>query len=122
MTIREAITQVDDRKVNTYTQKDKIGWISRLDHRVKTLIIDTHVGAQTVKFTGYDENTNLDTELLVPAPFDEIYLRWLEAQIDYHDQQEERYNNAIDTFNALWSEFNNDYNRKHMHLGQNLRF
>ena len=122
MNIRDVLTQVDSSLGNTYTQKEKIGWLSQLDQRVKTLIIDTHEGAENVTFNGYREDTDPDTALLVPAPFDEMYLRWLEAQIYYRDHEEERYNNAIDMFNVLWAEFRNYYNRKHMPLGHRLKF
>lgn len=122
MTIRDVLTQVDSNLGNTYEQKEKIGWLSLLDQRVKTLIIDTHEGGETIIFSGYDENTDLDTTLLVPAPFDEMYLRWLEAQIHYRDHEEGRYNNAMDTFNTLWAEFRNYYNRQHMPLGHRLKF
>lgn len=122
MKIREAISQVDANVGNTYTQKEKISWLSTLDQRVKALIVDTHEGAEDVIFHGYKENTDPDTELLVPAPFDEIYLRYLEAQIHYRNQEEDRCNNATDAYNVLWAEFRNYYNRQHMPKGTRLRF
>ena len=122
MTIRDVITQVNSSLGNTYGQKEKIGWLSTLDQRVKALIIDTHEGAENITFNGYSEDTDPDTALLVPAPFDEMYLRWLEAQIHYRDHEEDRYNNAMDTFNVLWVEFRNYYNRLHMPLGHRLKF
>ena len=122
MTIREAISQVDANAGNTYTQKEKIGWLSSLDQRVKAKIIDTHEGAEDVIFQGYSENTDPDTVLLVPAPFDDIYLRYLEAQIHYRNQEEDRCNNATDACHALWAEFRNYYNRQHMPKGTRLKF
>lgn len=122
MNIREAIEQVDRNLTNVYTQKEKIGWLSQLDARVKAKIVDTHEGGEKVFFDGYDEKTDLDTELLIYAPFDEMYLRWLEAKIHYANQEEGRYNNAIDIFEALFAEFRNDYNRKHMPIGCRLKF
>lgn len=122
MRIREAIDQVVSRLGNAYDQKDMISWLDRLDRRVKTLIIDTHEGADAVVFSGYDEQTDPDTVLLVAAPFDEMYLRYLEAQIYYADNEIERYNNAIDIFNTVWEEFGNWYNREHMPLGCSWKF
>ena len=122
MKLREAIEQVDRNLVNVCTQKDKIAWLSQLDSRVKAKIIDTHEGEEKVVFDGYDEKTDPDTELLVYAPFDEMYLRWLEARIHYANQEESRYNNAIATFEVLWMEFRNDYNRRHMPIGHRLKF
>ena len=122
MTIIEAITRVDALKHNTYTQTDKIQWLSRLDWMVKKHIIDTHEGADQVTFTGYDNNTDLQTELLVPAPYDEVYLRWMEAQIDYHNGEYGKYNNAVDMFTTSYEAYQNYYNRNHMPIGKSMKY
>lgn len=122
MTIIEAITQIDSLKHNTYSQENKVQWLSRLDSMVKRLVIDTHEGSDDVIFTGYGDNTDLHTELLVQAPFDEIYLRWLEAQIDYTNGEYGKYNNAIMMFNTSWKEYQDYYNRNHMPKGSRIRF
>ena len=114
MKIIEAISQIDDLKHNTYSEADKIGWLSRLDSMVKRLIIDTHEGGDKVTFTGYDDSTDLETELLVPAPFDEVYLRWLEAQIDYTNGEYDKYNNAILMYQTSYDGYANHYRRTHM--------
>ena len=41
MTIIEAITYADEIKPNSYTQSDKIKWLSQVDGTVKKEIIDT---------------------------------------------------------------------------------
>ena len=122
MKIIEAITRLDALKFNTYTQSDKVDWLSRLDSMVKNQIIDTHEGAEAVTFTGYDDNTSLDTELLVPAPYDEVYLRWLEAQIDYHNGEYDKYNNAIIMFNTAFEAYQSYYNRMHKPVSHGRRF
>ena len=122
MTIIEAITRVDALKHNTYTQTDKIQWLSRLDWMVKKHIIDTHEGADQVTFVGYDNNTDLQTELLVPAPYDEVYLRWMEAQIDYHNGEYGKYNNAVDMFTTSYEAYQNYYNRNHMPIGKSMKY
>ena len=55
MTIIEAINRVDSVKPNTYSQQDKVHWLSNLDGVVKREIIDTHEGGEDVKFEGYNE-------------------------------------------------------------------
>ena len=122
MTILEAITKIDTLKYNTYTNEDKVDWLSRLDAMIKRLIIDTHEGGETVKFDGYTEMTDVDTVLLVPAPFDEVYLRWMEAQIDYHNGEYDKYNNAIIMYNTAFEAYANFYNRLHMPKGRGSRF
>lgn len=122
MKIIEAITRLNSLKFNTYTQEDKVEWLSRLDSMVKKNIIDTHEGAEGVIFSGYDENTNLQTELLVPVPYDEMYLRWLEAQIDYHNGEYDKYNNAIIMFNTAFEAYQAFYTRNHLPLIRGRRF
>lgn len=122
MKIIEAISMIDGLKHNTYTQGEKIAWLSRLDSMVKRLIIDTHEGGEDITFTGYDENTDIYTELLVPAPFDEMYLRWLEAQIDYANGEYDKYNNSILMYQTAYDGYANYYNRNHMPKGNKIRY
>ena len=52
MTIRDAISKVDALKPNTYKEEDKVRWLSTLDTRVKTQIIDAHECSDPVFFYG----------------------------------------------------------------------
>ena len=122
MKIIEAIDQIDSLKHNTYSRRDKILWLSRLDSMVKRLIIDTHEGGEDVVFEGYTDTTDPETELLVPAPFDEIYLRWLEAQIDYANGEYGKYNNSILMYQASYDGYANYYNRNHMPKGKTIKY
>ena len=121
MTLIEAISKIDNLKHNTYTHEDKVGWLSRLDGMVKTEILDTHEGGETA-FQGYDTDSDVETVLLVPAPYDEVYLRWLEAQIDYAGGEYNRFNNSMDMFQAAYQSYSNFDNRTHMPKGQGFRF
>ena len=122
MTIAEAINKVDALIPNTYAPEDKIQWLSALDSRLKTQIIDTHQQTDPVYFYGYSGMMDLETELLVKEPYDEMYLRWLEAQIHYHNSEDERYNNAIILFNNAYEGYKKHYTRTHMPLSQGKRF
>jgi hypothetical protein len=117
MTIMEAISQTDALKQNTYSNSHKVAWLSKVDGMVKRLIIDTHEGGEGVIFTGYTDDTPMDTELLVPAPFDTLYQRWLEAQIDLANAENEQYNASISLFTTEYHAFEDDYHRKHMPIG-----
>jgi hypothetical protein len=120
MTIMGAINHVDAVKPNGYSQVEKIKWLSTLDGRVKTEIIDTHDGAEGVIFKGYDETTALTQELLIPHPYDEVYIRWLEAQIDYANGEYGKYNNSITMYNTALSAFERYYNRTHKPISKDF--
>lgn len=116
MTIIEAINQVDGLKHNTYSQHDKVVWLSRLDGRIQRQIIDTHENPDGF-YMGYDDETDVQTVLLAPPPYDEMYLRWLEAMIDYANGEYGKYNNSMLMFQTIYDDFSNDYNRNHMPKG-----
>ena len=122
MTISEALHRADELKPNTYTDLDKIRWLSTLDGFIKTKIIDTHEGGEDVTFNGYEVDTDLSTELLVPAPYDHIYIHWLEAMIDYANDEYDRYQNTMEMYNSAWNAFENYYNRTHMPKGKKFKF
>lgn len=122
MTIMEAIYQVDAVKPNSYSQVEKIKWLSTLDGVIKREIIDTHEGGEDVVFNGYNENTELTTNLLVPAPYDIVYIRWLEAQIDYATGEYGKYNNSMTAYNDAYTMFTRYYNRNNMPKGKKFKF
>lgn len=122
MTIMDAINRIDTLKPNRYEQSEKIKWLSTLDDRIMNDIILTHEGSEAVSYHGYTDETALTTELLVPTPHDEMYLYWLEAQVDYWNGDFPRYNNSMSMFYTAYKDFANKYNRTHMPKGKKFRF
>lgn len=122
MTIMDAIYRIDELKPNRYSQSEKIKWLSTLDGLIKSEIIDTHEGGEGIVFSGYDENTDISTVLLVPAPHDHIYIHWLEARIDYSNGEYGKYNNSHVAYNDAYSMFQKYYNRTHMPISKGKRF
>lgn len=122
MTLIEAISRIDILKPNGYSQSEKVKWLSVLDGIINSEIINTHEGAEKVTFNGYDDSTSLTTELLVPSPYDIIYFRWLETQIDYANGEYAKYNNGVQAYNDAYTAFERHYNRTHMPLGKKFKF
>ena len=79
MTIIEAIEALDSAKNNAYTRAEKISWLDRLDRQVK-LFMDGYENSPA--FAGYTLDTDPATVLLIPAPFDEAYLRYGNLFVD----------------------------------------
>ena len=121
MTILSAINHLDKVKPNTYSQPEKIMWLSALDGIVKTEMIDTHEGGEQITFNEYDENTPLTTKLLIPAPYDEIYIFWLAAKIDYWNGEYGKYNNEIAMFNTAYSNYIKYYHKNHKPIKKKFR-
>lgn len=121
MKIIEAINRIDSLKHNTYTQGEKVEWLSEVDWDVAKNVIATHEGDES-NFSGYEDSTDLQTELLIPAPYDKAYLLWMEAQIHYYNGEYDKYNNALEMFYEAFDGFKNYYNRTHMPKGKKFKF
>lgn len=121
MKISEAINRIDTLKFNTYTQSEKVAWLSTIDGTIKREVIDTHEGGEDIVFEGYTDDTPLETELLAPAPYDDLYIKWLEAQIDYANAEYGKYNNSKMAFNTAYTAYESWYNRNHMPLGKQFK-
>lgn len=121
MKIIDAITKIDSLKHNTYTTSDKVAWLSELEWDVKKNVLDTHEGGD-IDFIGYDDSTDLQTELVIPKPYDRVYLLWMESQIDYYNGEYDRYNNATDMFLVAYQDFKSYYNRTHMPKGTKFKY
>lgn len=113
MKIGEAIATLDELKANTYTQENKVMWLSRLDKMVVENVLKHYEGTEDYEFNGYNAETDEETELLMPEPFAEAYIRYMSAQIDLHNADYEEYNNTIELFNEMYQQYKNWYNRNH---------
>ena len=117
MTIQNAIELVDSLTYNQIDMMPKIKWLSDLDGTVNSDILLAHEGTDNGEFKGYGPDQDLETELLVPAPYDEIYRWYLEMKI--HDTTGEiiKYNNAAAKYNAAYIAYADYINRKHTPKG-----
>lgn len=113
MTLSQAIAKADFSKPNIIPTVEKIDWINAVEQNIKSEIIDCRVDADGVKYDGYNE-AMLSRELIAPAPYSEMYVKYLEAQIDYRNDEIASYNNAMSIYNTLLGEFRNYYNKRHI--------
>lgn len=112
MKISQVIATVNELKPNDY-EKEKINWLSTLDMQIKTEVLDGYEENENLEFNGYDQDVSTETELLVPAPFDEMYIYYLLAKIDYHNNEFDKYNINITTFDTLFDNYRRNYIRTH---------
>lgn len=109
MTIREVLTQVDDLKPNSYTEEDKLVWLKEVENKIYQDIVCTHEDA--VAMTDFKDDSN---DLIAHSPYDNLYVSYLCAKIDFFNRETEGYNNQMIMFNTEYQGFANWYNRNHM--------
>lgn len=115
MKINEAIAQVDRMRDNMIPNDIKIGWLSRTDHLIFDEIISGREGSEGQTFEGYTENDG-DKTLLVPPPYDELYIYKLEAQIYYEQREIKKYASSMALYNETMNEYSKKYMREHRAL------
>lgn len=115
MTINEAIARVDDLRDNTMAPNIKIAWLQMVDQQVYHEIIKGRVGADAVTLPDYSDE-NGERVLLVPPPYDMLYVYRLEAEICYKNQEIDRQANPLTRYNELMDAFAKQYAREHRSL------
>jgi len=121
MTIREAIERADALKPNAFSRSEKVCWLAELDGRVAVEIMNTHADSQ-IRYTPYTDDTDGMTTLLVPPPYDDIYITWLNLKKDLYNREISGYNNGMAMFNSQYADFANFWNRTHFSFPRRLRY
>ena len=117
MTIDRAIKLADTLQPNPYPRDMKLRWLGKLDGRIFHEVLACHADCPISDFHGYD-NAGGDTLLLVPYPYDEdLYISFLQAQIDRENGETARYNRSVTLYNSAFRAFQNHYHRSHLPVG-----
>lgn len=117
MTIEIAIAKCDEINPNTVDETTKIRWLSQLDGLIKSEILDNYERNNTEPdisdFSGYTEDTPRSTALLVPFPYDDIYVNYLVAQVYLFLGENTKYNNYAMIYDSEKETYENYYARTH---------
>ena len=114
MTVQEAIGLVDKLKPNQYDQATKARWLKDVDEAIHLDIVLTHA-PNTGEADSFDADgyTAGDHVLLVPPPFEDIYLYYLSTQIDLYNAELGKYANDMALYNAAYTNYSSWYTRTH---------
>ena len=96
MTIQDVIDLVDSIEPNAYNNAQKAAWINECEGKVYTHLFLVQP---------YEYKT-VSQALALPAPYDRMYSRYLQAMIHYADGEYNRYQNSMAMFNEVWGEAN----------------
>lgn len=108
MTLGKAIENFDAERVNKLSLERKIEWISQLDNKIFSEIMQDR-GADA--FGGYTVNTPFTVTLMAPDRYSEIYTLYLNMKLDYMNGEIGRFNNSTVLFNRLFKEMHDAINR-----------
>ena len=98
MTIQAIINKVQEEKPNTFTTEKLLEFINEIESDVAEQI--------NVDFEDYTTD-DLDEELLVPAPYNRLYVSYLKAQVDYANEEYPSYQLNADQHMQDFTDFVN---------------
>ena len=122
MKICEVMSRIDEVKANVMSDPEKIKYLDTLDRTVMREIIERHEADAPETFCGYTEQTDRQTELLIYPPYDEAYIYYLSAMIDYSNGETALYNNSMSMFESVYDAFARDFHRTHMPKKKKIKF
>ena len=98
MKAQEAIDMADSVKPNAYSNADKVAWLAELEGKIQTEIF-------LLPLEKLERPESVTDELIVPFPYDSIYNFWLQAMIDFHNGEYDKYDNTFAMFNEKWKDY-----------------
>ena len=117
MTIRQALTQVEQVKPNAVPDEVLVQWLNEVDQTIFKELVKTHEYGTELVFGGYDRTDESSADsvvLLAPEPYSQLYVYYLCAQIDMQNQEFDLYRNNAALYNKAYSDYASYYNRKIM--------
>ncbi len=103
MTAQRVIAALDDLTPNAYSPQQKLSWLQREEEMLCAEVF--FIPAPLL---------DMDTPLLARGPYDEVYLRSLQAQIHLEAGEITRYNNAMALHNTALMGLRRSYIRSHV--------
>lgn len=121
----EIIERYDEINENEVDADIKLEWIQSLEMLIYDEIIKTHeddpIEAMIKEdmfesVEEYFDSFDMETPLLAPMPYHEIYMNWIDKKIAERYKETNKFNASVNLFNSSYITFMDAYNRKHLPL------
>ena len=114
MTVAGIIEQYNTERPNNVEDALKKDFLKRVEQMIIDIIIKNHQGApDEEELIEHIEDFDIDTELLVEEPYDDLYIYYLDQRISLNNNDTKRYNVASQLYNNALLTYQQKYNREH---------
>ena len=114
-TINEVLERVQRTKPSNMDDRDKARILLELDRRIFEEITREDEPDHTPPGNWPEDG---DWELIVPAPYDNLYDLYLTAMLEYWMREYDGYNNTVGLFTEAYDEFRSRWRRDHRPKGR----
>lgn len=101
MTVNHCIELVDTMMPNRMDASVKLRFLGEIEGKVRVELLGEDPG----QVPALDDGTQGETELCAPAPFDQIYLLYVMAMMDYLNGDVSRFENGAALFNQVYQSY-----------------
>ena len=123
MTIQECLDIVDEMKPNMMSRKLKIKYLTEIEGLIWSEIVMKHeYDLNAIQRPQYTEDTDPGTVLIVPEPYQMVYVYWLMSKIDMQNQEDDRYNVDRAHFENAYNTMSDWRTREHMPVQRHREF
>lgn len=140
MTVAGIIEQYNSEFNNQIDDSVKLGWLKKLEQMIINEVINSHahdladnnslnlkVSGSTLHITkagslkDHIDSWDMDTELLVPEPYDDLYIYFLDQRIALRTNDKSKFNAATTMYNNALLQYQQYFNRTYPTLKREKR-
>lgn len=103
MRLIDVISRVDELKPNSISSEIKTEWVTELANMIRREVWIHNTGSFSDVVYDYSENPEMDIE--ISKGYEDIYMHYLSAKIDYCNAEYGRYNNSKAMFDSAYDEY-----------------
>ena len=123
MNIQEALDMADQMKPNMMLRPVKLAYLTEIDGMIyeELVLRHEHTEEEAVR-QHYDMDTDPGTELIMPGPYDMLYVYWLMSKIDLLNMEMDKFNNDRALFETAYAEASDWWTRQRMPVQETREF
>ena len=106
MTASEAIARAKEIRQGSIGYSQYLSWLNVIEGRVQTELLEKNTD-EVIKYT---EETDA-SELIIPHPYDEVYIFYLCAMTDFANEEMELYSADAQAFDSRFEDFKKYYSK-----------
>lgn len=125
MKAAEIIQRFDEDRKNTISTDRKLRWLEEVERLVVEETIKTHVlpkHLREVDWDTYFDGWGPDSDMLVPPPWDQVYIHYLDLNMAMAQRETKFINMATTQYNNAMLSFTGWYNRNNRPLHKPFRW
>lgn len=107
MTVNEVLAKVKDRKPNAYSDESLNDWLNECEAMVQRELLLT-VPDEIIQYKFPEDR---DKELILPKPYDALYVTYIIMMIQYAQEEYTSYNASLAMFNSQYVSAQSYYNK-----------